>query len=124
MKVKEIAFVCYGVTDIAKSRKFYEKILELKAASKWIGKDSAFIEYEIGPHTLAIGKGAKNFKPGKNGATVALEVDDFDEVVKKLKKAKVKFLMEPFESGVCFMALVEDPSKNQIMIHRRKKGKK
>ncbi|OHA34176.1 MAG: hypothetical protein A2928_04725 [Candidatus Taylorbacteria bacterium RIFCSPLOWO2_01_FULL_45_15b] len=122
MKIKEIAFVCYGVGDIKKARKFYEDVLGLKPRSVWIdpkGK-SGFIEYEIGPHTLAIGMGAKNFKPGKAGATVAVEVEDFEEAMKKIKKSRVKILMQPHESNVCWMMLVEDPSKNQIMIHKRK----
>ena len=75
-----------------------------------------------GPDTLAIGLGAPNFKPGKTGATVALEVDgDFDAAVKELKDKKVKLLMEPYDGKICNMVLIEDPDGNQVMIHRRKK---
>lgn len=120
MKISEIAFVCYGVNDLKKARHFYEDILGLKPGSVWEGDGSGFIEYEIGPHTLAIGQGSENFKPGKLGGTVALEVDDIDEAVQKLKDNKIKFLMEKLESPVCFMMLVEDYDGNQIMIHKRK----
>lgn len=122
MKPKEIAFVCYGVDDITKSRDFYENVLMLTPGSTWISDDGkmGFIEYEMGPHTLAIGSGAPNFSPGKSGATAAIEVENFNEAVKSLKEKGVKFLMEPHENNSCWMGLIEDPSENQIMIHMRK----
>ena len=120
MKIKEIAFTCYAVTDVKRARHFYEKILGLKPASVFEKGSSAFIEYEIGHHTLAIGAGAPTFSPGKSGATVAFEVDDFDGFIKKLKAEKVPFVMEPYESPVCHMLLVSDPDGNQMMIHKRK----
>ena len=120
MKPSQIAFVAYAVDDIPKAREFYEKVLNLTPGNVWEGEDSAFIEYEMGEHTLAIGKGAPNFKPGTTGATVALEVENFDEAMKKLKDNNVKFLMDGHETGVCFMALIQDPAGNQIMIHKRK----
>lgn len=123
MKIKEIAFVCYGVKDIPKARKFYEGVLGMKPGSVWVGEGMGFVEYDLGKdgsHTFAIGKGAKNFRPGKEGGTAALEVDNFKEAVKILKKAKVKFVMKPHENKSCFMALVLDPSGNQLMIHKRK----
>jgi predicted enzyme related to lactoylglutathione lyase len=119
MTFKEFSFVAYATTDVPRSRAFYEGVLGLKPLNVWEGDTSAFIEYEIGPDTLAIGKGAENFKPGKTGATVALEVDDLDAAAKELKAKNVKFLMEPYESPVCTMLLIEDPDGNQIMIHKR-----
>lgn len=120
MKIKEIAFVAYAMTDVKRSRDFYERILGLVPGNVWEGEDSAFIEYEIGPHTLAIGKGSDNFKTGTTGATAALEVEDFDQAVAELKKEGVKFSLKPLESPVCWMALINDPDGNQIMIHKRK----
>lgn len=123
MKFKEFSFVSYAITDVAKARAFYEGVLGLKTGSVWESEASAFIEYEIGPDTLAIGKGAPNFKPGKTGATVALEVEDFDGAMKELKAKKVKFIMDAYDGPVCTMVLIEDPDGNQIMIHRRKEKK-
>lgn len=121
IKIKEIAFTSYAVSNLKRSRAFYEKILGLKPGSVWEGKGMGFIEYYIGAHTLAIGKGAPSFKPGPTGATVAFEVENFDVSVKELKKNKVKFVLEPQDTGVCHMALISDPDKNLIMIHKRKK---
>lgn len=118
--IKEIAFVTYAVVDVPKARDFYERVLGLKPGSLWEGEDMAFVEYEIGSQTLAIGKGAENFKPGITGATVALEVDDFDAMIKRLKDNKINFLLEPHETSMCHMAIVNDPDGNQLMVHKRK----
>ena len=121
MKFTSFSFVSYPVVNVTRARAFYEGILGLKATSEWIGEGSAFIEYSIGPDTLAIGKGAPNFLPGKTGATAALELEsDFEAAIKELTDKKVKFLMEKYDGPVCTMILVEDPDGNQIMIHRRK----
>src|SRR4051812_23895099 len=120
MKVKEFSFVCYPITNVKRARAFYEGVLGLRKATAWISKEYAFIEYEFGPDTLCIGMGAPNFRPGKQGPTAALEVDDFDGFMKKLKSSGVKFLMEKQDTPICYMALVEDPDGNQIMIHHRK----
>jgi catechol 2,3-dioxygenase-like lactoylglutathione lyase family enzyme len=122
MKFKEFSFVSYPVENVPQARAFYEGILGLKPISVWEGEDSAFIEYEVGPDTLAIGKGAKHFKPGKTGGTVALELDgDFDAAVKELKAKKVPILMDTYDGPICNVILIEDPDGNQLMIHRRKK---
>lgn len=119
--IKEIAFVCYAVKNIKKARNFYEKILDLKASSVWEGKGMGFVEYWIGPHTLALGQGSDNFKPGLTGATVALEVDNFEKTIKRLKDKKVKFKMKPYETSGCHMAIIKDPDGNQVMIHKKKR---
>jgi len=122
MKVKELAFVCYPVKSLKRAREFYESILNLKPSSlDWIKDDSnGMIEYILGDNTaFSIGAGADNFEPGKQGPSAALEVEDFQQAIKELKEKQVKFLMEPLDSGVCSMALVEDPDGNHLMIHQR-----
>lgn len=119
-KIVEIAFVIYAVNDIPRARVFYEELLGLTASSVWGDNDSGMIEYEIGPHTLAIGKGAPGFTPGASGGCVALEVEDFFVVIEALKKANMKFTMEPYESSICHMAVILDHDGNSLMIHKRK----
>ncbi|MDD5318315.1 MAG: VOC family protein [Candidatus Pacebacteria bacterium] len=121
MKPIEIAFVIYAVSDLKKGRDFYERVLGLTPASVWSEDGiTGMIEYEMGSHTLAIGKGAPSFNPGPNGAAVALEVEDFDSAAKALKDSGVKFLVEPTETPVCHMAVFQDPDGNNLMIHKRK----
>ena len=45
-----------------------------------------------------------------------------DATIATLKAAGVQFKMEPFETPVCHMAMVFDPSGNIIIIHKRKPG--
>lgn len=122
MKINEIAFSAYATTDVKRARAFYEGVLGLTPSSVFEQGDMAFIEYWIGKDedVLVLGAGAPNFKPGKTGATVGLEVEDFGEALARLRTANVPFLMEPQETGSCHMALIEDPDGNQIMIHKRK----
>lgn len=126
MKITEIAFVGYAVTDIKRARHFYEDILGLKAASVWEGEGMAFIEYVFGAkgeYAVCIGKGVEIFKPGTQGGYAAFEVDDFDGAMKAVRDNKCKIVMEPYESSACHMAVVADPDGNLVMIHRRKQAK-
>ena len=56
MKILEFAFIVYPATDLARSRSFYEGVLGLTSATTIDIPDGFWVEYEIGPHTLAIGK--------------------------------------------------------------------
>lgn len=119
MKIKEIGFVSYIVTDLNRSRKFYEGVLGLIPSTQ-IDADAQWVEYDLGPGAaLSIGMWGE-FKPGKEGGTAALEVEDFDLAIKELKEKNIKFSMETLETPVCHMAIVEDPDGNLIMIHKRK----
>ena len=121
MKAINIAFACYPVSSLKKARAFYEGVLGLKATSVWEQNDaSGMIEYDIGPTTLAIGAGADSFKVGEGGASVALEVADFEGTIKELKAKNCNFQLESYETPVCHMAIAVDPDGNKIMIHRKK----
>ncbi|MBB5039816.1 VOC family protein [Prosthecobacter dejongeii] len=86
------------------------------------GQEPTWVEYEIGPHTLAITIGGEMWKPSKDGGGVALEVEDFEESLKWLKQKGVEPYFGPYESPVCHMALISDPDGNSICIHKRKPG--
>jgi predicted enzyme related to lactoylglutathione lyase len=122
MIIKEIAFVGYPVTDMARARGFYEGVLGL-VPSRALGDpaNSQWVEYDIGAGCLAvISSGGTAWPPANAGPAAALEVDDFPAFMEKLKAAGVKFLWEPQESPMCCMAVVLDPDENRIAIHRRK----
>jgi len=124
MKVLEFAFVCYAVKSLKVSQPFYEGALKLKCTNAWVaeGGETGFVEYEIGSGTLALGAGSDAFQPGGGtNVTASLEVEDFAAAVEHLKTFGAKFKMEPHETPVCHMMLIEDPDGNQIMIHQRKK---
>ena len=120
MKVIEIAFTVYPVTDLKRARQFYETTLGLKEARFFGDENKGFVEYDIGPGTLAIGVGAPEWKPSRGGGCAALEVDDFDGAMRRFRESGCTFTLEPMETPVCHMAVVSDPDGNSVMIHRRK----
>jgi predicted enzyme related to lactoylglutathione lyase len=120
MKVTEIAFTGYPVTDLKRARQFYEVVLGLKPSHVFGDESKAWVEYDIGPGTLAITNGAPDWKPSAGGGAVALEVDDFDAAITHLKQNGASFRLEPIGTPVCRMAVVADPDGNSITIHRRK----
>lgn len=124
LKVTEFAFTGYSVTDMARARDFYENVLNLKVASIFAeeGESPTWVEYELGPHVLAITIGGELWKPSKDGGGVALEVEDFETSLQWLKDKGIEPYFGPFESPVCNMALILDPDGNSICIHKRKPG--
>ena len=122
MKITEIAFSCYPVTDIVRARAFYEGILGLTLSMDTGESEKGhWIEYQIGAGTLAIGA-APGWKPSSDGCSVGLEVEDFEAAIASLKAAAVSFKMPAIETPVCQMAMVYDPDGNVIVIHQRKPG--
>ena len=80
---------------------------------------TAIDPYEIGPHTLAIGK-EPFLKPSGDGPHVALEVDDFEQTIEHLRGHTVTFALEPVELPGCMAAIIVDPDGNKLGIHKRK----
>ena len=119
MKIIEIAFTGYPVTDLKRARQFYEGCLGLTAARTGGDETSGWIEYDIGPGTLSIGNVAPEWKPSPGGGCAALEVDDFPSAMERLKAAGCP-LYGPMESPVCHMVIVSDPDGNSVAIHKRK----
>lgn len=119
MRIAEFAFVVYPATDLARSRAFYEGVLGLAPAMSLDIPGGFWVEYEIGPHTLAIGK-EPFLKPSGDGPHIALEVDDFDQTIEHLRRHNVLFAHEPFDLPGCRAAIVLDPDGNKLGIHKRK----
>jgi predicted enzyme related to lactoylglutathione lyase len=119
MKYREIAFVGYPVTDMARSREFYEGVLGLEKARDF-GAD--FTEYDIGSGTLGLCR-MDDWKPSKDGPSAGLEAENFDEVLMAVRSANVEFAMEPVDFPGCRMFVVRDPDGNMVTIHRRKDGR-
>ena len=73
MKVTEIAFAEYPVTDLKRARQFYEGALGLKPARTFGNETEAWIEYDIGPGTLSITNMAPQWKPSSGGGSVVFQ---------------------------------------------------
>lgn len=117
---KGIAFTAYAVTNMARARRFYEKILGLKPA-RILHRN--FVEYDIGSGTLTVGCAPKLWPPSRKGTVATLEVRDFDAALAHLKRKRVKPSLGPFDSPRCRMVAVRDPDGNQIVLHQRKRAK-
>jgi predicted enzyme related to lactoylglutathione lyase len=115
--LKEIAFTCYPVADMAKARAFYEGLLGLKVTHSF---GDGWIEYDLGAGTFVVTSMDENHKPGIKGAVVAFEVEDFDKAMSHLKERHAKFINEPSDTPVCRVAVIADPDGNEIILHKRK----
>jgi len=118
MKINNIAFVGIPVSDMPRARKFYENVLGLKTTDEMMG--GKWVEYAVGNNTLAIANVGEQWTPSDQGTAAAIEVEDFDEAIKRLKERQVHFAAEPFETPCCHMAVVQDPDGNKLIVHKLK----
>jgi len=119
MKINEIAFTVLPVKDVKRAREFYGQTFGLRETANWEDK---WIEFDIGPGTLAITDGFPQLTPGANGAMVALELEDLGAAVRELEAKGVKLAAGPFDTPVCVSGTVVDPDGNEVMLHQRKKA--
>ncbi|HEY6207314.1 MAG TPA: VOC family protein [Chthoniobacterales bacterium] len=117
MITNEVAFVAIAVSDKERARKFYQETLELKPTTT--AMDGAWVEYELGPVTIGVGCHPA-WKPSRDGTTVAFEVANIDDAMKKLKERGVAFDIDKSETPVCWMAQFRDPDGNKLVVHKRK----
>ena len=122
MKAKPIAFAGMAATEIKRARALHEGTLGLKASSEF--NQGVWIEYQIGPDTLAIGSVGDQSKPSPDGTSVAIEMEDFEDALQTLEKANAPVLAEKIESPTCRMAIVQDPDGNKIIVHKLKTDKR
>lgn len=121
IQIKEIAFIGYAVTDIARSRKFYGEILGLRETATFEHEgEIGWVEYDLLGQTLALAKAFPEWQPSPHGGGVCLEVADLDQAVAYLKEVGATLPMEIGDYPVCRMALVSDPDGNTIALHQRK----
>ena len=117
MNFKEVAFTAYAVKDAKRARDFYTKTVGLKETANW---DDKWIEFDVGPGTLAITDSFPQLTPGAKGAMVALEVEDLDAAIRELEGKGVKLSMAKFDTPVCCGCAITDPDGNELMLHQRK----
>lgn len=115
--IKDVAFIAVAVTDHARARKFYEDVLELAPGPT--AMEGMWVEYEVGGATIGVGC-HPDWKPSRDGTSIAFETDDIDATIAKLKERGVTFEMDKLETPVCFMAQFRDPDGNKLLVHQRK----
>jgi predicted enzyme related to lactoylglutathione lyase len=119
IKIKEVAFICHPVTDIARAREFYGKTLGLKTGLEIEFQPGMWwIEFDVAGVALAV---TNSFPPeGGSGASLALEVADLDETIEAVKAAGFALKVEPMEFPVCRVFAINSPDGHTIMFHQKK----
>jgi predicted enzyme related to lactoylglutathione lyase len=113
-----VDFAALSTRDIERAMKFYGETLAL-AMSVHIPERN-YAEFETGNLTLSLIDADKMGLEHKvRGHEIALHVDDVEAARKTLEARGVTFKGEILDTGVCHMALFEDPDGNPLMLHHR-----
>jgi catechol 2,3-dioxygenase-like lactoylglutathione lyase family enzyme len=117
-EVQRTDFVGVNVRDRARASDFYGGTLGLKrnpvSSDEWP-------EFEADNVGLVLStpeqKGGGEYQPEYG---IALRVADVAQSMERLASASVAFeFPEPYDSGVCHMAFLNDPDGNGLMLHHR-----
>jgi lactoylglutathione lyase len=110
---RKVGAVILLVSNMEKSIRFYNEILELPVRTR--SKD--WTEFFNNDTVLALhpARKKKTLKTG-SGTLVGFEVTDLDSTVKKLKEKRVKFFKRPKEEPFGRHAIVQDPDGHLISI--------
>ena len=115
MSFRKVGAVILLVSNMEKSIKFYNEILELPIKSR--SKD--WTEFFNNDTVLALHPAPKKkkvmLKVG-SGTLVGFEVSDLNSTVEKLKQKRVKFFKKPKEEPFGKHAIVKDPDGHLISI--------
>lgn len=119
LQITGVDFVCVPTNDHERACAFYGETLGLPRQQQW--GDRPATEFKAGSLTLAVfdpsGFGMGTASP--NAAPIALRVDDVEVAQEALKAKGVEFVMEMFDSGVCWQAVFKDPDGNPLILHHR-----
>jgi len=115
--VNGVDFVCMPTRDFAVAKQFYGEVLGLPCSAEYDRIPGA--EFETGSLTLqVIDTAAIGREFQAHAFPIALHVDDFESAQAELESRGVSFIHQ-VDSGVCHMAVFEDPDGNTLMIHHR-----
>jgi predicted enzyme related to lactoylglutathione lyase len=118
--VRAVDFVMYCAPHMKRTRAFYQKLFGFKRGVEW---NSFWSEFDTGPITLCLNGPSRKPRWNWQGpAAVALAVEDIHAALAVCRRQKVKVLIEPVETSVCWMAFIADPEGNRICLHQRKDG--
>jgi catechol 2,3-dioxygenase-like lactoylglutathione lyase family enzyme len=120
VEVRGVDFVMFPVSDLDRSIGFYRDTLgmnlEFRHGDMWV-------EFTATPTTLALYKPeSPEDASTSGGAAIALAVGDVHSAIAELEDKGILVAIKPFESPVCYFAVVKDPDGNSVILHQRKDG--
>ena len=116
--ISGVDFVYLPTRDFEAASEFYGSVLGLPRTASY-GRIPGG-EFETGNLTLQVIESeaiGRTFQPSKN--PIALHVDDVAAARAELEGRGVAFSGDTIDSGVCHMAVFEDPDSNLLMLHHR-----
>lgn len=117
--IEGVDFVAVPTKDLARAVEFYGSKLGLPR-SVFI-EERHYAEFETSNLTLSVidpeRMGIGPCPPVRSG--IALHVDDVAAARSALEAGGVTFAGETFDTGVCHMAILDDPDGNRLILHHR-----
>jgi predicted enzyme related to lactoylglutathione lyase len=116
--VEGVDFVAVPTKDLRRAVEFYGATLGLPR-SVYI-EERHYAEFETGNLTLSVIEAEQmgiECEPVRSG--IALHVADVEAARASLEAQGVSFDGDTFDTGVCHMALFEDPDGNRLILHHR-----
>ena len=110
MKINDIDFTGYPVTDLKRARRFYDEVLNIKPSYVFGDDTTAWVKYDIGAGTLSTSNGALEWKPNAGGGCAGLEEDDFDAALETLDDNQVAH-HPPMDTSVCRRVILADSGR-------------
>lgn len=113
-----VDFVSIATRDLPTAMAFYGDVLGLPCSAQYGRAPGA--EFEAGPVTLQILQSAAfGMEFRADNHPIALHVDDVAAARAELEAKGVPFAVDTIDSGVCHMAIFQDPDGNTLMLHHR-----
>ena len=118
--VRAVDFVMYCTKNMRRTRAFYQKLFGLKRGGEW---NDFWSEFTTVPVTVCLnGPTSRRGWNWQGPAAVGLAVGDIHAAIAACRRRRVKVLIPPVETRVCWMAFIADPDGNRICLHQRKDG--
>jgi len=116
--VTGVDFAALSTKDLPRAIEFYGQTLGLPISVHLDERNYA--EFETGNLTLSVIDAEKmGMEHHVRGHEIALHVDDVAAARQTLESRGVEFRGDTFDTGVCHMALFNDPDGNPLMLHHR-----
>jgi predicted enzyme related to lactoylglutathione lyase len=116
--VTRVDFVAVPTKDLPGAVEFYGQTLGLER-SVYL-EERNYAEFETGNLTISVIDAEKmglQHVPMRSG--IALHVDDVASARTTLEERGVSFGQDTFDTGVCHMAIFDDPDGNLLILHNR-----